>query len=303
MKDLLDLQPSIHTQLALFDFDGTLVKAKEGRPHPLDVDDWEFRRASVPTVLKDLDQRYRLVIVTDQSKPWKVDQIRAVMTHMGLNPTLLIAGSKEHYKPATVLFDQAFPDFDRSAIAFYVGDAAGRPQDWSDCDRIFAERIGVRFRVPEEVFPLEFPPPRTVPPVGGKEVVILVGYPASGKTTVAKSLTSHHRVDGDLFKTVPAMLKDARAHVGASSIVFDCTGSTKKKRGEFIQFAKDHGLPVRILWVTTSMEKSMEQNKERAHRYCSATSTGGAYIPPVAFYVYRKNLEPPTEEEGALVLL
>ena len=293
MKDLLDIQPSPHTQLALFDFDGTLVKAKEGRPHPLDVHDWEFRRESVPTVLKDLAARYRLVIVTDQSKPWKVDQIRAVMTHLGINPTLLIAGSKEHYKPATVLFDQAFP---RSTVAFYVGDAAGRPQDWSDCDKVFAERIGAPFRVPEEVFPLAVPPPRPIPSVNGKEVVILVGCPASGKSTVAKTLTGHHRVDGDLFKTVPAMLKDARAHVAASSIVFDCTGSTKKKRAEFIQFAKDHGLPVRILWVTTSMETSMEQNKERVYK-------GGAYVPPVAFYVYRKNLEPPTEEEGTLVLL
>ena len=85
-------------------------------------------------------------------------------------------------------------------------------------------------------------------------------------------------------------------HVAASSIVFDCTGSTKKKRAEFIQFAKDHGLPVRILWVTTSMETSMEQNKERAYR-------GGPYVPPVAFYVYRKNLEPPTEEEGTVLVL
>jgi len=295
MKDILDLQPSIHTQLAIFDFDGTLVKAKEGRPHPITVDDWEFRRESVPSVLKDLDQRYRLVIVTDQSKPWKIDQIRAVLASLGLTPTLLMAGSKEHYKPATFLFDQAFPSFDRAA-SFYVGDAAGRPQDWSDCDRVFAERIGVRFRVPEEVFPLEFPPPRAVPAVDGKEVVIMVGSPASGKTTVAKTLTGHHRVDGDLFKTVPAMLKDARAHVGASSIVFDCTGSTKKKRGEFIQFAKDHGLPVRILWVTTTMERSMEQNKERAYK-------GSVYVPPVAFYVYRKNLEPPTEEEGTVLVL
>ena len=295
MKDILDLQPSPHTQLALFDFDGTLVKAKEGRPHPLDVDDWEFRRESVPTVLREFATRYRLVIVTDQSKPWKVDQIRAVMTHLGLSPTLLIAGSKEHYKPATVLFDQAFPDVDKSRIAFYVGDAAGRPQDWSDCDKVFAERIGAPLRVPEEVFPLAFPPPRPIP-VNGKGVVILVGFPASGKTTVAKTLTGHHRVDGDLFKTVPGMLKDARAHVAASSIVFDCTGSTKKKRAEFIQFAKDHGLPVRILWVTTSMETSMEQNKERAYR-------NGAYVPPVAFYVYRKNLEPPTEEEGTVLVL
>jgi bifunctional polynucleotide phosphatase/kinase len=293
MKDILDLQPSPHTQLALFDFDGTLVKAKEGRPHPLDVDDWEFRRSSVPTVLREFATRYRLVIVTDQSKPWKVDQIRAVMTHLGISPTLLIAGSKEHYKPATVLFDQAFP---RSTAAFYVGDAAGRPQDWSDCDKVFAERIGAPFRVPEEVFPLAFPPPRPIPPVVKKEVVILVGCPASGKTTVAKTLTGYHRVDGDLFKTVPAMLKDARAHVAASSIVFDCTGSTKKKRAEFIQFAKDHGLPVRILWVTTSMETSMEQNKERAYK-------GYAYVPPVAFYVYRKNLEPPTEEEGTVLVL
>ncbi|QLQ78038.1 hypothetical protein HG537_0A02850 [Torulaspora globosa] len=34
----------------------------------------------------------------------------------------------------------------------YCGDAAGRPKDFSDSDKEFAEKLGVQFKIPEEVF-------------------------------------------------------------------------------------------------------------------------------------------------------
>ncbi|ODV98127.1 hypothetical protein PACTADRAFT_31537 [Pachysolen tannophilus NRRL Y-2460] len=36
--------------------------------------------------------------------------------------------------------------------SFYCGDAAGRPQDFSDSDKVFAKNIGLPFYLPEEIF-------------------------------------------------------------------------------------------------------------------------------------------------------
>lgn len=283
--------------LAIFDFDGTIVKAKDGRPFPKNLEDWEFTRPSVPTVLKKTAETRHIILVTDQSKPWKVDQIHAVMKVLGLEPSIIIGVKKEHQKPATTLFDSQFPVFDKTQ-AFYVGDAAGRKGDWSDCDKVFAERLGVRFQVPEQVFPLEPLVFKPIPPIpeGEKEVVIMMGYPASGKSTLAKTLVDYHRVDGDALKTGSAMIKDASKHVGTESIVFDCTASNKKKRAFFVDFAKKHSRSVRIVYVSTPIERAMEQNKQRALE-------GGADVPDIAFYMFRKHFEMPTEEEGTVIVV
>jgi len=295
MNDLILNRYTTSNPLSIWDFDGTIVKAKDGRPFPKNRTDWEFTRPSVPAILTKCAETHHLVIVTDQSKPWKVDQIHDVMRDLRLDPSIVIGVKKEHQKPATTLFDTLFPTFDKSR-ATYVGDAAGRKGDWSDCDKVFAEKLGVRFQVPEQVFPLEPLVFKPIPPVSEKEVVIMMGYPASGKSTLARTLTGYHIVDGDTLKTGPAMIKDASKHVGTESIVFDCTASNKKKRAFFVDFAKKHGRPVRIVYVPTPIERAMEQNKQRALE-------GGTDVPDIAFYMFRKHFEMPTEEEGTVVLI
>ncbi|XP_055003827.1 bifunctional polynucleotide phosphatase/kinase-like [Boleophthalmus pectinirostris] len=99
------------------------------------------------------------------------------------------------------------------AQSFYVGDAAGRPENWapgkkkkdfSCSDRCFALNIGLQFHTPEEYFlgwksaPYNLPEfdPRKLnynarlydPPSASlisdkTEVIVAVGYPASGKST------------------------------------------------------------------------------------------------------------------------
>jgi len=291
MEDLRILKPSKRSHIALFDFDGTLVKPKEGRPFPRDVEDWEFTRPSVPEVIHKLAKTHQFVIVTDQSKGWKVDQIHAVMKALDIDPSIIVGVRKEHQKPSTILFDSMFPTFDKEKT-FYVGDAAGRKEDWSDRDKLFAEAIGVKFYVPEQLFPLEPIHFKPIPLVKELEVIIMVGYPASGKSTLAKSL-GYYVVNGDELKTTPQRLKDAEKHLD-QSIVFDSTAASKKKRAEFIAFAAKHKRPVRIVWVPTSLERSMEQNKQRELE-------GGVKIPSVAFYMVRKNFEEPTTEEAPVI--
>lgn len=124
-----------------------------------------------------------------------------------------------------------------------------------------------------------------------KEIIVMMGYPASGKTTLANSMRNYYRVDGDSLKTAAAMKKEAEKHVESENIIFDCTAATKEKRAEFIAFAKKYERPIRLFWVQTPMEEAMKRNRKRAE-------AGGADVPAVVFYVYRKKLEPPTEEEG-----
>ncbi|KCV73297.1 hypothetical protein H696_00837 [Fonticula alba] len=102
--------------------------------------------------------------------------------------------------------------------SFFVGDAAGRPSDHSAADRLFAANNGLPFFLPEEIFfgtpvvpellvlrhfePRSFPKSGTPEhrqvqdritaltqqgaPAAGAELVLLVGPPASGKSTFAR---------------------------------------------------------------------------------------------------------------------
>jgi len=49
------------------------------------------------------------------------------------------------------------------------------------------KNIGVPFKVPEDVFPLEHVKKAPIHRIE-KEIVIMIGYPGSGKSTIAKDL-------------------------------------------------------------------------------------------------------------------
>jgi len=299
MEDtILQSKASRRTKYAIFDFDWTLVKPKDGRKFPKAVDDWQYMRKSVPDVLIKYGKTHHVVIVTDQSKPWKIDQIKHAIEALNLEHLTIIIGVRTQ-KPDTALFDKAFPKF-KPENAFYVGDAAGRKDDWSDKDKIFAANLKVKFLTPEEIFPLDAvtAPPTNIKPSKEKEVIIMVGYPASGKSTIAKNVyekAGYHILSGDVLKTAPAMIKAAAKVVATQSVVFDSTAGTKAKREQFIEFAKAHSLPVRVIWVKTPIDIAMERNKQRA-------AEGGTKVPDIAFYLYRKNFEEPQESEGFKLL-
>ena len=176
-----------------------------------------------------------------------------------------------------------------------MGDAAGRQGDWSDKDRVFAERLGVPFFTPEQVFPLQESQARQIPPAKEREVLIMVGYPGSGKSTIAKTFQGYFLVDGDTYKTPKKMIEVAKQHPH-ESIIFDSTAGTREKRASFVEFAKEQHIPVRTIWVQTPIDIAMEQNKQRAEEGKKEK------VPDIAFYVYRKKFEEPKEEEGFTLL-
>jgi len=284
----------INTNYAIFDFDWTLVKPKNNRKFPIKPEDWQYLRNSIKETIQKYKLTHHIVIVTNQTKAWKVDQIKLVVEDLELtNDATIIIGFTTH-KPDTSLFLKAFPNFEENDNSFFVGDAAGRIGDFSDSDKQFAKNLKIKFILPEEIFPLDTIESNINIEISDvKEVIIMIGYPGSGKTTICKDVFekhNYHIVSGDILKSSSKMIKDAIKYLN-KSIVFDSTAGTKEKRLEFIQFAQKYNLPVRAIWVQTPMDISMERNKQRA-------LISGSKIPDVVYYVYRKNFEEPDEEEG-----
>lgn len=174
-------------KLIAIDMDGTLIKTKSGRPHPKDETDWLFWSPEVITTLQNEDfDSSLLVIATNQSGTTKKDKREQILTKIEniMNAlklehrvtdniiALVASGYSRYRKPSTGMWDfveeylqvnhQITVDHQRS---FYVGDAAGRPEewkkgkkkDWSCCDRQLALNLGINFYTPEEYFLKEKP--------------------------------------------------------------------------------------------------------------------------------------------------
>lgn len=334
--------PRFRKKIALIDYDGTIVMPKNNRPFPKDVADWQWFAPSVPDVLHaTYDAGYMIIICTQQSKPWKLDMIRASLEPLNIPMYVSVATDKADYKPSTAVFRAVITDNKSTAWdtkkSFMVGDAGGRRGDWSDCDKVFADALGIKWNSPEDFFsklaptiPVEtttatvvvenakatatatasLPSPKPVVTdvtivsytdnlvSDTPEVVIMVGYPGSGKTmltnTLFKDKSNYKVLHGDELKTSTKMLKVAEKIVNdGNGVVFDATNPYREKRAEYIAFAKKHNLPVRCIHVATSMDDSIARNHTRPKE---------KQVPRIVYNIYKKRFETPTEEEGFVLV-
>ena len=122
----------------------------------------------------------------------------------------------------------------------------------------------------------------------------MVGYAGSGKTTIANHLCkdpNYIHISGDNYKgNVNKMIQAALEHIQQKkSIVFDATHSSIKKRSNYVAFAKEHNYNVRCIHVSTPLDTSYKRNMVRDDK---------KKVPKIAYSVYKKYYEEPTEEEG-----
>lgn len=163
-------------RIAGFDFDGCLANTSVKR---VGADAWSLMYKTIPAKLKEFyDDGYKLVIFTNEMniERWTKKRQQAVDSKIGrldnfiklvnLPIQVFIACGLAKNKDQTEdifrkpkpgmwwLMEQHFNsgiaiDMDKS---FYVGDAAGRAEDHSDADIKFAEAIGLKFHLPEDIF-------------------------------------------------------------------------------------------------------------------------------------------------------
>ena len=288
------------SKMAAFDYDWTLVCPKDDKIFPKNIDDWKFLYPNIVDILKSYhDKGFMIVIFTNQTKEWKIQQVINVMKILDI-PIFIPIGdykaNKDEGKPSTTIFNNFLGNnIINKEESFYVGDALGRKGDWSDTDKIFAENIGIKYLSPEKMFYVkeEFIIPE-IELSKEPEIIIMVGYPGSGKTTIVENICNKNKnyiaIHGDEYKTAQKMIKASIEYIlEKKSIIYDATNSSIKKRNLYIEFGKKHNYLIKCIHVSVSLDVSYDRSKLREDE---------KHIPRIAYSVYKKYYEEPTIEEG-----
>ncbi len=326
----LKLDSNNNNKVCAFDLDHTIIKPKNDKrfPNNEDQNDWEFFDDSVVAKLTDFQkQDYKLVIVTNQKglktpgqkKDW-MGKVENVMTKLKI-PAIILCSLKDdlYRKPRTKLWEK-FIKCDLSK-SFYCGDAGGLKKrkigkitlcaDFDENDVKFAKNLGVTFihrdnfifakEAPDNTFELSKISYKTgtydafIP--DSPEIIIMVGYPGSGKSYYAKNyIISKYQdiyeyVNQDTLKTSEKCLKAVKQAVKkGKSVVVDNTNPGVTTRKKYLDVAKENNFKCRCIVFTTSQELSRHNNIYRN----IVTDGKTDCIPDIAYRLFNKNYKEPT---------
>lgn len=193
-------------------------------------------------------------------------------------------------------------------------------------DYKFASNIGLPFHTPEAFFlgaksrlhtepalwqvgstvsdlraaagqPLFRPPHASLPAeADAPEILLLVGPPASGKSTFCKAhLPNYERVNQDTLKTVAKCRQAAAEAVRAGKrVVVDSTNRDRAARAGWVELARELTVPVRCYYFDLPKELPAHLNEFRG----LVPSEDRRRLSSIVFRVFQGKHEPPGAEEG-----
>lgn len=317
----------LNSKIAAFDLDGTIIKVKSGKKFPTDSNDWLLLYHNIPEKIKELiNSGYCFIIISNQSglsgtreSEWKI-KLKQIIELLGQETMVLCAKAKNKFrKPQTGFFDQIISDMLKNqniltydiAKTFYCGDACGRLSDHSDCDLKFAKNLGIKFHTPEELFQDQqvIIPNISYPLLGQlnhedydqlkftplvKDLLIMVGYPASGKSYFSQLIHTKYNynvINQDTLKTKKKCLKELEISLGKNlQVIIDNTNPSKESRSEYIEIGKKYKYNIRLVHIETTYELAMHRNYYRMLQK-------NYLIPEIAYRIYKKNFQQPTVDE------
>ena len=145
------------------------------------------------------------------------------------------------------------------------------------------------------------------------EVVLVMGMPGAGKSTIAVELerAGYERLNRDARGgTLAGLVEDLHSGLGAGKRrwVLDNTYPSRRSRNEVIECAWQHGVPVRCVWASTGIGDAQINAITRMIEVHGSLPTpaeirerGRAdprYLGPDALFRYERTVEPPAEDEG-----
>ncbi|RKP28137.1 polynucleotide kinase 3 phosphatase-domain-containing protein, partial [Syncephalis pseudoplumigaleata] len=339
--------------------DGTIFDVRGSHIHAKHADDWRWTFDCVPARIRQLhEEGYQIVFFSNQyglrdtaKKGVNANKqiFKEKLERLNVPVQIYAALEKDiHRKPRVgmwtrMLLGQGDTGVDL-AKCFYVGDAAGRPAGWSagrrkdhsDCDRKFADNVGLSFYTPEEYFlaekPVHFrmdginpkddailPPPSSSSTERRLEMIVFTGMPASGKTRfyhkwfgpagyvhINQALDTLHTKQRCTAATRTALLE-------GKSVVIDNTNASVDARRAYVQLARDHGAKVRCFYFNADLALARHNNVYRAlseplsladddgtaeDAVAAAAVKRASLLPDVAFHTYNARFVKPSIDEG-----
>jgi len=253
-------------------------------------------------------------------------KIKNIEKELGIPLIAFISCADDLYrKPSRKMWDLFADEYSTIQIdaseSYYIGDAAGRPArgakkaDFSAGDLGFAKTVGVKFETPETYFlgePLDIleptahlpkapttgDPVKDCPEIVSKEfeLVLFVGWPASGKSTFARTYfapAGYAIVNQDTLKTKDKCIKVAKESLSQKkSTVIDNTNPQASTRAEYIKLAKLYGASVRCFHFQTDRQMAEHLN------YFRERKQGVKHIGSIVYNMFNKNFDEPNTKEG-----
>jgi len=314
----------------IFDLDHTVIKTKSGKQFPVDENDWTWKFKKVPETLSSYKYCYNLVIVTNQGGMKKgakdyeskrtgfKKKIEEIFKEINQVHVIISFESNLYRKPAPgvekFILENSETDF-IPENSLFIGDAAGRAakdgykKDFASSDYQFALNIGVDFATPEKYFldketrksKIGDFDPRLLKnwPIfdysPSADVVILTGYPGSGKSSLSKDCESlgYTRICQDELKTKKKCETEAEKVLKSDGkVIIDRTHSKKADRQTFLDIAKKNSKSVEIIWIDYTLQHAMHNDAFRAF------TEDKDRMGKVTFFTFRKYFEEPEIADG-----
>ena len=177
--------------------------------------------------------------------------------------------------------------------------------------------LAARFVVVGDATPAAPAPRATVAGAEAPEVVMVMGMPASGKSTLAEAYAARgylrlnrDAIGGSLLALARQL--DRALAGGERRIVVDNTYPSRASRAPVIEVARRHGAAVRCLAMATSLEDAQHNAVARIlvrHGRLLMPGSGAdnelaraGEIDPRALFRFRREYEPPRSDEGFAVI-
>lgn len=331
-------------KIAGFDIDGCIITTKSGKVFPTGPDDWKILYPEIqPKLASLLKKGYKVVFFTNQMGIAKgklrpevfKSKVEDILTTLKLPVQVFVASGPGIYrKPVMGMWNHLCEKANDGVTvdktqSLYVGDAAGRPENWapgrkkkdfSCSDRLFALNIGLQFQTPEEFFlgwksaPYNLPSfdPRKIdstarlydPPSASltsskTEVIVAVGFPASGKSTFFHTHVipkGYVYVNRDTLGSWQSCVTACeRALKEGRSVAVDNTNPDPESRKRYVDVAKAAGVPCRCFHFSASLEQAKHNNR---FREMAPSDTKHAKVNDMVFHSYKKHFVAPALSEG-----
>jgi len=311
--------------MACFDLDYTIIKTLSGKVFPKNKTDWTWLYPCIPNKLKCLwEDGYSIIFFSNQlgitkgkltmsDFEFKLNSINEQLDF----PIVLLASIKEDRtrKPRIGMWKYISKinsvKIDTSE-SFYVGDMAGRIKtkdfrnDRSDSDRKFSSNIGITFHTPDEFFVNN--PIRKWKYNGyqlnhnykmkkklnikykNKLMILISGYPGSGKSFLAKKFKKYHHCSKDIYGT--QMIKQLELLLNdEKSVIVEGLLYNDSQREPYLKLATKYNYKTRYIELLTSKDLSYHMNVYRSLKNKLKP------IPMVVYHTYKKYYTEPINED------
>ncbi|KAM3965324.1 polynucleotide kinase 3'-phosphatase [Aphomia sociella] len=258
-------------------------------------------------------------------------KIESLVQNLGIPVQAYFATGKGFYrKPTTgmwkVLNEQKNDGLEIDLNeSFYCGDAAGRAAGWapgkkkdhSMVDKLMAENLSLRFYTPEQYFlghsisNVPFQKPEFIPkdissePFNDKliskdkEILVLVGFPGSGKSFLSKQIEkksghSYVAVCRDILGSWQKCAAEATKLLQrGKSVIVDSTNPDVESRARWTSLAKEMKVDCRCAKLIITMSQAMHNNKFR-----ELMKIKHVPVSDIVFHTYKNKFVSPTTNEG-----